>query len=246
MKRNSWPGGALLGAVTIVPVIGLMSLGNRLAQLPFLPFDLFDWLTRVLPGWLIVPSIGLMVRIITALNVGPTASTAKTAEHSLAVLIFILGGGLAGAVLAGITGRRPETAERIGTIGGVVLSAAAIAIEASLGFTAAGVMTASVWIIIVLTVWGWLVGRLLLAWPTRAPAAEPAPRLSRRQFLAVVGGGAAATTLAALGLSNWLRRSPPPPATALPPIDTSGTSGPAASPSEPTLAARIAPARDAA
>ncbi len=241
MKRNSWRSGALLGAVTIVPVVGLMLLGDRLAQLPFLPFDLFDWLARVLPGWLIVPSIGLMVRIITALNVGPTASSAKAAEHSLAILIFIVGGGLVGAVLAGVTGKRPETAARIGTIAGVVLSVVAIAVEASLGFSAAGAVTGSVWIIIVLALWGWVLGRSLQAWPAAAPV-EPAPRLSRRQFLTVIGGGAAATTLAALGLSNWLRRSPPPPPAALPPIDTGGTSGPAASPPQPTLAARITPA----
>ena len=241
MKGNSWRGGLLFGAVTIVPVIGLMLLGNRLAQLPFLPYDVFDWLARVLPGWLIVPSIGLMVRIITALNVGPTASTAKAAEHSLAILIFVPAGGAAGAVLEAITAKRPETSERLGTIGGIVLSAAAIAIEVSLGFPAISAVTGSLWIIIVLTVWGWLLGRLLQAWPAPAPA-EPAPRLSRREFLAVVGGGAAATTLATVGLSSWLRRSPPPPAAALPPIDTSGTSGPAASPSDATLAARILPA----
>ncbi len=241
MKRDSWLGGALIGALTALPVIGLMLLGDRLAQLPFLPFDLFDWLARVLPGWLIVPSIGLMVRVITVLHVGPTASSAKAAEHSLAILIFIVGGGLFGAILAGVTGQRPGTAARTGTIEGFILSAAAIAVEASLGFSAADAVNSSVWIVIVLTLWGWALGRLLQALP--APeSAGPAPRLSRRQFLTVVGGGAAATTLGALGLSNWLRRSPPPPPAAPQPIDTSGTTGAAASPPQPTLAARITPA----
>ena len=33
---------ATLGAVTGLPVVALYSLGNRLAALPFVPFDVFD------------------------------------------------------------------------------------------------------------------------------------------------------------------------------------------------------------
>ena len=50
MRRFSLTYGALLGTLTSLPVIALSYLGEQFADLPFIPFDLFDWLARVLPG----------------------------------------------------------------------------------------------------------------------------------------------------------------------------------------------------
>ena len=46
----------------------LLYLGEQLASLPFVPFDLFDTLARVLPGGVITAGIDTLVRLITALN----------------------------------------------------------------------------------------------------------------------------------------------------------------------------------
>jgi hypothetical protein len=50
MKTLNLGTGALVGALLTAPLIGVMYLADQLGGLPFVPFDLFDWLTRVLPG----------------------------------------------------------------------------------------------------------------------------------------------------------------------------------------------------
>ena len=81
MKRKSLLLGAVLGTLTSLPVIGLMYLGEQLAGLPFVPFDIFDWVARVLPGGLIAFVVQIMVSIITALQLGDTSTVAKLGEQ---------------------------------------------------------------------------------------------------------------------------------------------------------------------
>ena len=42
MRRATVWRGALLGGLTSLPVLALLYLGEQLASLPFVPFDLFD------------------------------------------------------------------------------------------------------------------------------------------------------------------------------------------------------------
>src|SRR5512142_699878 len=69
--------GAILGALTSLPVIALSYLGAKAAGLAFIPFDLFDWLARVLPGNVITIGIGSKVKLIGALGIGPTDAVAR-------------------------------------------------------------------------------------------------------------------------------------------------------------------------
>ena len=77
--------GAILGGVTSLPVIGLMYLGQRVLELPFVPFDIFDWMTRTLPGPVLTFGIDTMVSIVTFLPLGETSSAAKLAEQIIAI-----------------------------------------------------------------------------------------------------------------------------------------------------------------
>jgi hypothetical protein len=77
MRRPSLFLEALLGGLTSLPLIALSYLGQQWAALPFIPFDLFDWLARVLPGQIITNIIDLMVRLITLLGLGPNGSHRK-------------------------------------------------------------------------------------------------------------------------------------------------------------------------
>lgn len=74
-----------------------MYLAQQLARLPFVPFELFDWITRVLPSDVITFGIDLMIdtMLLMGLNV---AETAKRAEQATAVLLFLVGGTLFGAL----------------------------------------------------------------------------------------------------------------------------------------------------
>ena len=67
MRRHSLARGALLGGLTSLPLMALWYLGEQLAGLPFVPFDIFDWLARILPGDVITLGIDTIVRTIDAL-----------------------------------------------------------------------------------------------------------------------------------------------------------------------------------
>ena len=45
--------GLFVAAMVTVSLIAILFLGWRVLGLPFAPFDIFDWTTRVLPGHLI-------------------------------------------------------------------------------------------------------------------------------------------------------------------------------------------------
>src|SRR5690606_23644117 len=81
--------GALLGGLMSLPLIALFYLGQQWAALPFVPFDLFDWLARVLPGGIVRVGIDTMVKAIGALRLGPTAAVAKSLEQLNGILLVI-------------------------------------------------------------------------------------------------------------------------------------------------------------
>ena len=105
MTRKSVLLGLALGALTSIPVLVLSYLGHWLLTLPFVPFNLFDWQARVLPGRVITFGIDTIVNLILALNLGSLSQTAKLAEQILALTQFVLTGAVFGAVLGGLRGR---------------------------------------------------------------------------------------------------------------------------------------------
>ena len=82
--------GILAATLVTMALIGTLFFGWSVAGLPFVPFDVFDWLTRVLPGRLIAFGIGTMVSVIRALSLGPTSDIAKLAEQLMAIVIVFL------------------------------------------------------------------------------------------------------------------------------------------------------------
>ena len=75
MKDSRTPrvfNGLLAASLVTMALVGTLFFGWSVAGLPFVPFDVFDWLTRVLPGRLIAFGIGTMVSVIRTLNLGPT------------------------------------------------------------------------------------------------------------------------------------------------------------------------------
>src|SRR5689334_3372929 len=91
--------GALVGLIVTIPFLALFFLAQAWFGTPFVPFDLFDWLARVLPGGIIAFGIDMIVSTIATLNLENTSSTAKTAEHILAVIIVVVVGTTIGALL---------------------------------------------------------------------------------------------------------------------------------------------------
>jgi DMSO/TMAO reductase YedYZ molybdopterin-dependent catalytic subunit len=245
MKRISLLTGGILGALTALTVVGLTYLGEQFVGLPFVPFDTFDWMTRVLPGGVITFVIDTLVRIISGLSIGPTSAVAKSSEQTIAIVQFILAGTVFGVVLAGLARARSESLVKIGALLGLVLVAPTTFVEIRLGFPAAGPVAAVLWLAIVFVGWGMLLARLVLE-TAPEPVTKPDANLSRRQFLYLVGAGSFTVLVAALGV-NVLSKQGGSEETAGTTkggemLGAGDTSGAAASPPQDVLDARFDPA----
>ncbi len=242
--------GALLGALSALTLIALLWLGKALFGFPFVPFDIFDWMARTLPGWLIGTVISTMVAVIrfiqTFLPIGDISTTAKLTEQAIAIVQLIVGGTGLGVILGWLANNPKRNLTLFGQIGGLILLALTILIEISLALPLTNAI-AYLWLGILFVGWGW--GLALLIERYRGLEAEPeTTELSRRQFLTVSGAGLAVAALGAWGISaifgketvRAITEATPQPVTGDDPFGASLTSGQAASPSTEELAARAA------
>ncbi len=242
MKRISIWNGVWLGLLTGLVVVALAYLGFRLFGLPFIPFDILDLETRILPGGLITAGIDAMVTAIRSLQLGQTSVVAKTVEQVLSVLQFLGLGILFGIAVAMITRRRRDQAVTWAELIGLLLGALAVVVEILLGFPNTGVFFSSLWLVLLFVGWGWLMARLLLAL-NPPPRELPGQDAERRRFLYLIGAGSFTVLVSALGVT-LIRRQPSIPQTGLeggPEANASNTSGPAESPPAAVLAQRIQP-----
>lgn len=254
MKRISIARGAIWGAFTSLGAISLFFFGNDLARLPYLPFDFFDWLVRVTPAPLVNFGLGVMISLVRASQAGPTASVAKTAEQTMALLVFVLIGVIFGAILAWLSHRlEPAQLIRYGILGGGLLLVLAMVAEFGLGAIQTNLVISILWIAAVLCGWGAILGRLLRD-AILQPEQAPKPYMSRRQFLLLTIAGVATLVLSALRISYLRTRTqvehaiagtgitPQPTQITVSTPDVGQTSGPAKSPPEVDLEKRIPPA----
>jgi DMSO/TMAO reductase YedYZ molybdopterin-dependent catalytic subunit len=209
MKLKGLPrdvsGGLFVTSMVTAALVGILFAGWKIAGLPFVPFDSFDWLTRVLPGKVLGFGIGMMVDVIRALRLGPTSETAKTVEHTIAIAGLFVLGVAGGAILFSILRtRRNAHPAFLGLVLGIVLGVPAMLISAHASETAAvDPAIRAVWILVVFLAWGAILGRVgqrLIGTETANSTVESATelrveRIDRRHFLVKLGGSAAAITV---------------------------------------------------
>lgn len=220
MRTQGKPGfwlGLLSGLLLTVPLVAIFYLGNRLAALPFPPFNLFDWQARILPGPVLAKGIDTMVRVIGWFGVSNTSGVAKLAEQSMAVFEFILGGMVASALLfmflrLGSRKAALLAGRTLGAAFGLATAWASNSIEVSSTISPA---VRAVWIIVLFLVWGaalgWIYGRLMrdevaAAAAEAAAADSAAERTDRRRFLGRLAGIATAITVVAAAIGKIGRR----------------------------------------
>ena len=200
--------GLFVAAMVTASLIAILFLGWRVVGLPFAPFDIFDWTTRVLPGRVIGLGIGAMVAVIGALHLGPTAETAKMAEQAMAIIGLFVTGLVVGTILfAVVRAVRGSYADRLGLVFGLVVGLPVALISHSVGQTATTPPIANaLWILAVFLIWGLVLGRasrrLIQATGTATvsvqegdEAAASVERIDRRRFLVRLGGATAAITV---------------------------------------------------
>ena len=209
--------GLLVGLLLAAPLIAIMYLANQLAGLPFVPFDLFDWVTRVLPGPIITFGIDLMIDTLTFVGLD-VADTAKTAEQLSAVLQFLVAGVVAGALFFVVmAGRQSKPDVVAGLIAGALFGLPLIAISIAIGQSTLNPILRIVWLAVVFLSWGvalnWVYSRLATGVRARVVAAGKAQagdeirsveQINRRQFLIRLGASSATLTIVGSGLGAVL------------------------------------------
>ena len=208
MNRPSIWTGTLVGALLTAALLALFAAA-QLVGLPFVPFDLFDWLARVLPGPVITFGIDLIVNLITTLNLDATSDAAKAAEQTLAVMGPFVLGVLAGGALFAFLRTRDKPTMLPGLVLGAVSGVAALLISNSVNQTATvGPLLSGLWILLAFTGWGAALNAVynqLAALPQEQTASQAA-RLNRRQFLVRVAGAAAVITVVGGSVGALLSR----------------------------------------
>jgi DMSO/TMAO reductase YedYZ molybdopterin-dependent catalytic subunit len=211
MKMRILAMGALIGGLLTAPLIGLMYLADKIAGLPFAPFDLFNWISGMLPGPVITFGIDLMIDTMLLLGIN-VADTAKIAEQAMAVILFLVLGLFTGAVFFAVIHARQIKMDRLaGLVSGALFGLPIVVISVGSGDAAVNPVLGFLWLLLLFLVWG-----LVLSWTYRSLySVEPIPspadaeirsaeRINRRQFLIVLGGTAAAITVAGTGVGALL------------------------------------------
>ena len=200
--------GGLVGGLLTAALTAVLYLANQLLDLPFVPYDLFNWVTRVLPGDLVTFGIDTMIDAMLFLGIS-VADSAKTAERISAILQFVAIGIVVGAIYFGVMAARHSRGERwAGLIVGALVGLPMMGI--SLAITASGMLPilSVIWILLTFLFWGWA---LNLAYNRLVTFPEPETeeermvvRQDRRKFLIQLGAGTAVVTVAGAGLGAFL------------------------------------------
>ncbi len=199
MKKTKVSTGALVGGITSIALIGMFYLGRQLFDLPLVPFDLFDWLARVLPGDVITIGIDGMVSLIEALNLGSTSDAAKLMEQLLAASMFIFGGVALGAAVGYLSFRTGRSGRQIGIFVGALAIAAISLVEFSLETTEM-TLVSILWTGVLLASWGFVVGVVVDS--TDHDEVTEEVRASRRAILLRVAAGSFGLAVGAIGLGR--------------------------------------------
>jgi DMSO/TMAO reductase YedYZ molybdopterin-dependent catalytic subunit len=199
--------GALVGGLLTAALTGLSYFAYRLVALPFAPFELFDWMGRVLPGPVITFGIDRMIDTLLLLGVS-VADTAKSAEQTIALGQFLVGGIVLGAVYFAVMSARKIRPDLLnGLVAGALFGLPLVAISIAIGPSPVTPVLRIGWLLIIFLGWG---AALSLACSRLLPAEEEAPaadaeealsveQVSRRRFLIQFGTATAAITVVGAG-----------------------------------------------
>ncbi len=195
--------GAVIGGTLTIPLIALMYLGERIAGLSAFFYTPFERLTR-LPqlGGVVTKAIDVMVRVFSSLPGVATDAAAKSAEQFSAIVLFIVLGGIVGAIY-GYFWLRDNRAR------GVTVALIAWLITLGIDFGAMPIsqlVIEAIWLGVLYLAWGyalaWVMDRLL----TPVTFTEPAVDTGRRTFLFQFGGAVLALTVGAWGIGSLFGR----------------------------------------
>ena len=212
MRRPSLWLGALVGGLLTLTLTSLLFLADQIAGLPFIPFDVFDFVSRQLPGPLLTFGIDMMVDMIIGLNLGETSTAAKIAEQLMGLGGFLALGIVVSALFYGVLNRRNFSARSLypGVMLGLAMGAVMMLISEQVNLTASAPKPIQlIWVLIAFQLWGaaanWIynvVAHSDAKTKTDETTGETitVEALDRRQFMVRIGGASAVLTVVGAGL----------------------------------------------
>ncbi|MGB3713672.1 MAG: hypothetical protein WA996_04505, partial [Candidatus Promineifilaceae bacterium] len=230
MRKLSLGTGALVGALLTASLMGILYLGRQAFGLPFVPYELFNWLARVLPGDLVTFGIDLMIDTMLFLGIS-VVDSAKTAERIMAIVQFLAVGSVAGAAFFAVMKLRQTKASLFsGLIMGALFGFPMIATSMVITQSTVPPVINFLWLVAMFLAWGAVLslvyGRLEsiehateTAAAVAPAAADPAEsesetpivtesgsvqKIGRRQFLVRLGAATATVTVVSGGLGAVL------------------------------------------
>lgn len=202
----------LIAFLLSAALISLFFLGDALFSLPLVPYDVFAWLTRVLPGPLVTFGIDRMVDSLTLLGLN-VADTAKTAERMMSVGITLTSITLLLTVAFFILRDASRKKRITSLIPGVLIGASLIAIHLSLPFTfTENRLLAILWIAGLMLTWSYIafwVDRKIYPYKEidrKEDTAFAVEQTERRKFLIRLAETTAAITVIGAGISFAIKR----------------------------------------
>jgi DMSO/TMAO reductase YedYZ molybdopterin-dependent catalytic subunit len=175
----------MAGLLLTVTLIAVSFAGWKLAGLPFAPFDIFDWIVRLLPGAVVTAAIETSVVLGRVFGVTSIGAAAKAGDQALAIAALLAVGGVAGAVLFQTLALTREPALLFGGILGAVLGGLALIAERQLLRLPAASIVPGVWVFATFLAWGiafgWVHDRMKLSTTEDAQDRE-----GRRTFLRTI------------------------------------------------------------
>lgn len=179
-KPGLWTG-AWVGLLLTAPLVVVSALGNQLAGLPFIPYDLFPFVRDLTPGLVLTTVIDTMVSAIIAFGLGRVDEAAKVAEQGMAILMLVGVGVVAGALYFAIMKRaNTDNLMLSGLLLGLLLGVPLALISHSLGLSArtGSALLNAAWILLLMGVWGllhaWAYERLTMGATDRTSRTLPA------------------------------------------------------------------------
>ena len=227
MKRLGIGIGALTGVLLTAPLVAVMFAADQLLGLPFVPFMLFDWVSRVLPGPLVTFGIDMMIDTLRMMGAS-VAGVAKTAEQTIAVLHFLMiGVGASALFFAVLRLRGLQPSYLAALVAGALVGLPMIAITVAIGGSDVSPILIVLWLTALFLAWS---AGLRFAYLRLSPAegvaagpdpavaavdgagtadtaAEDAGMIGRRQFLIRMGAATATITVASTALGGLLSQA---------------------------------------
>ena len=214
MKKLNPLLGLVAGLIFTAPLIGIMYIADQLANLPFLPFDLFDWIARVTPGALLTFGIDMMIDTLRFFGGAEAVTNAKIAERIMAVAMFgAIGLGIGLVFFALIRYMNMKPSMRMGLILTAVFGLPMLAISLTTNQSGTPAFITIPWLFVLFALWGfglnWSAQRLLGDAGDAVDEAEErsVETLNRRQFLIRLGASTATITAVSGGLGGMLAQA---------------------------------------